>query len=44
MKAEGAPRRSMWLVLSGVLVLLLAVVITPAQQITETRDSEADPG
>ncbi len=40
MKAEGAPRRSMWLVLSGVCVLLLAAIITPAQQITETRDSK----
>jgi hypothetical protein len=39
MKVEGTARRSVWTVLLGVGVLLLAVVITPAQQmVIETRD------
>jgi hypothetical protein len=39
MKVEGTARRSVWTVLLGMSVLLLAVVITPAQQmVTETRD------
>jgi hypothetical protein len=38
MRVKGAARRPLWTILLGAGVLLLAVVIAPAQQITETRD------
>jgi hypothetical protein len=38
MRVKGPARRSVWTAFLGVCVLMLAVVITPAQQINETRD------
>jgi len=38
MRIKGSVRRPLLTILLGVALLLLAVVITPAQQITETRD------
>ncbi len=40
MRFKGAALRRIWTTLPGVCVLFLAVVITPAQQITETRDAK----
>jgi hypothetical protein len=39
MRFQGSARRSAWAALLGVCALLLLVVMTPAQQITETRDA-----
>lgn len=38
MRVKGTARRSLWTMALGLSIILLTVVITPAQQITETRD------